>query len=332
MKLSNRQREYLKSAYSQEQCYVSPVISAARRTVVGLVKRGLIEWVHDDDQFEHRITDAGKAAYNATIPVPEVIPFEFDRMGEAELRKFVLDFCANKLICDFQVPPSVWGTVFFPLALGALSLPDELQPEESTAEEPEPPPVPEKPEPPPKPKLGTAPKILPRLTKLKDEIRAFRNQLEWGDVDDADLEGFMVSIADDKTQLEAEWEEVQAVYRRQDEAHEGNLTLWRAEKAAQAREHKAALRLYDQERKVYAKAQGAYDAEIEAHNEIRSRTTELYFAKLGLVYGYYSDGVGTRAIDGFPMLAKCSLMHQLDWDRARIAIDRELQRQKDIEI
>jgi hypothetical protein len=342
MKLSKRQRQFLKTAHHKrtqkgyDTCFVMPEPSngAARRTVLGLVKRKLVEWVDNDDwppKTEYRITAKGRAAYNATIPVPEVTPREFGRMEEDDLRTFVLHYCDQQILCDFQVDPNILGSVFMPLMFGALSLPDELQPEEPTTPKPQLPEPPEKPEPPPKPKMEAEPTIPARLLEMEGEIREFRNRIEWEDADDEDLEAFMASIADDKAKLEAEWEQAQATYRRREQTHEENMALWRTEKAAQAREHKAALRQHDKDRVAYDKARAAYEAEIEVVNEIRGRTTELYLANLGIVYEYYNKG-GPRSVDGFPTFGSCRLLHKLDWQRAQKAIDRELARRKEIEI
>jgi hypothetical protein len=72
--------------------------------------------------------------------------------------------------------------------------------------------------------------------------------------------------------------------------------------------------------------------EREAWEAGRTAYFDKLKADLGVIYGYHKDAIGQRAINGFPMLASCGLLHREDWELVRNAIDRELDRQKDIEL
>lgn len=52
---------------------------------------------------------------------------------------------------------------------------------------------------------------------------------------------------------------------------------------------------------------------------------------IGVVYEYWSQAL-PRSINGYPIFASCRFLHRLDWARAAKVIDRELKRQKEMEI
>ena len=349
MKLSKTQRQLLKTAVKTRAtskhglCYVSPGNSSLRRSVDGLVKRGLVEWVEPEGrassektrllwaETQYRITAAGRKAYNDTIEVPfDIVPRDFPRMSDEDLNAFVLSFCNNALLCDFQVDPGLVGTVFMPLIFGALTVPDELKP--PCPDEPIEPVCPTQPEPIEKPSKRPAPKVPNKLVRLREELQEIRNKIEWGDADEADLERFMARHGAKMEKLQAKFEAKITEYGDGQKAYEKDLASWEAQKAAQATVYQEALDHYEAEKRAYAASRAAYDAEMEVCHEREGRITELYFANLGIVYEYYSEAVGSRSINGFPFFGSCRLMHKADWERAREAINRELKRREEIEI
>lgn len=60
--------------------------------------------------------------------------------------------------------------------------------------------------------------------------------------------------------------------------------------------------------------------------------------ELGLIWEWYRDtetgGDNTfpRAINGLPVFGSCRFMHRLDWERARVAIEREQRLRKELRV
>jgi hypothetical protein len=55
------------------------------------------------------------------------------------------------------------------------------------------------------------------------------------------------------------------------------------------------------------------------------------FEDVGLIWEWLSEA-GPRAVNGHPTFMSCRLMHAADWERARVAIERELKRREEIEV
>ena len=59
--------------------------------------------------------------------------------------------------------------------------------------------------------------------------------------------------------------------------------------------------------------------------------TEEEAANIGLIWEDINKA-GPRSVNGMPMFLSCHLMHKDDFERARVAIDKELKRRKEIEV
>lgn len=62
-----------------------------------------------------------------------------------------------------------------------------------------------------------------------------------------------------------------------------------------------------------------------------SNLTDQYVASIGMVYEYL-DKAGPMAFNGMPMFFSCRLLHREDFTRISSAIQRELDRRKNIEL
>jgi hypothetical protein len=59
--------------------------------------------------------------------------------------------------------------------------------------------------------------------------------------------------------------------------------------------------------------------------------TEDDMKQVGVIWEYYDKAL-PRSINGMPVFTSCHLMHVEDWKRARLVIEREQLRQKDLEL
>jgi hypothetical protein len=101
----------------------------------------------------------------------------------------------------------------------------------------------------------------------------------------------------------------------------------------------AAPRMSDEELKQFVL--GWCDGRIYTNRHINSaRVVPLVFMPLsfwkkpdltdvGLVWEWLS-AAGPRAINGHPTFMSCRLMHADDWERARVAVERELKRREEV--
>ena len=119
-----------------------------------------------------------------------------------------------------------------------------------------------------------------------------------------------------------------AAERAADAAHEVALTEYRANLAA----HRAEVDEWRGAVKAWREECERFHPEREAWEVNRNAYFDKLKSELGVIYGYTKDAIGQRAINGFPMLSSCALLHREDWELVRNAIDRELERQKEIEL
>ena len=115
--------------------------------------------------------------------------------------------------------------------------------------------------------------------------------------------------------------------------------------AAVERDHRILLGDYLTELKAYRRARHAWRALVETWEEGEeglARRVAVWEAgakawgdalaqNLGVIYAYHKDAL-PRSVNGYPMFMSCAVLHKLDWDMVRKAIDRELERQKDIDL
>jgi hypothetical protein len=111
------------------------------------------------------------------------------------------------------------------------------------------------------------------------------------------------------------------------------------------RDHRILLDNYLYDLKAYRKARHAWRALVETWEEgeeglakrmaVWDAGAKAWGAaleeNLGVIYAYHKDSL-PRSVNGYPMFMSCVLLHKLDWELVRKAIDKELERQKDIDL
>ena len=247
---------------------------------------------------------------------------DIPRQPKETLKQLVRDYLASQVIFSSQVPDHLVHMVFMPLALGGLAYP---------VEEPALPVEPAKPvrgfarPKRPVPDVGAARGGLEAaVAEAREALARAEFRARWGEGEPREVEAARELLSHAEGAL---WFAEDTANRAADAAHEAALTEHRANLA----QHRANLAEWRGRMK-------AWREECEALQPKRAEWEagrDAYFDKLksdlGVVYGYHRDAMG-RAINGFPMLGSCSLLHREDWELVRKAIDRELDRQKEIEL
>lgn len=243
-----------------------------------------------------------------TLPV-----LELPRLSKDDLKEFVLGLVDGQIFTSAQIrDESLTGMVFMPLLLGGLSIPEEhkhLVP--PWPEKPADLVLPAKPEPP-------APEVPEQL--LRD--------VDWGKIDPEVLDPYREGLAAHEAAV-AEWEATVL--------HAWELACQSAELA-----HRAALAVHDEVvaaweaeceklRAAHDEVVAAYEAE---HEKVAARSQQVhahYFKDIGVVWEWLSKA-GPRSINGYPIFFSCRLMHREDWEKARRAAQKEMDRRKELDL
>lgn len=59
--------------------------------------------------------------------------------------------------------------------------------------------------------------------------------------------------------------------------------------------------------------------------------SKTYLDEIGIIWEWIDEAL-PRAINGMPMFMSCKVMHKEDWSRARVAINNELDRRREIQV
>lgn len=248
---------------------------------------------------------------------------DIPRQPKENLKQLVRDYVAGQVLFSAQVPDYMVRMVFLPLAMGGLSYP---------VAEPE---VPKEPAKPvrgftrpkrPEPDLGSVkPGLEAALAEAREALVKAEFRARWGEVEDSEVEAAREAL----TRAEDSLRDAEAAAERAaDTAHEVALTEYRAALA----QHRLALSEWRERVKVWREECEALQPKVKEWEAGRDAYFDKLKADLGVIYGYHRDAIGQRGINGFPMLGMCSLLHREDWELVRKAIDRELDRQKEIEL
>lgn len=245
------------------------------------------------------------------------------RLSDEELRDIVVGRLACDLMFSGEISDSVRDLCMLPVGMGVLAPPSQLveallgsaEPPETLEGDPPKPVHPGYPagagDPPSKPVLGAVPTSL-------------LNALEWGDVEEEEVEAAKVAVENENRRRITEWTE--ATWRWQeaieeetrtraviDAAHEKAVAEWQASLPG----HEAA--------KI---------ARQKAHDEWKARynhTFREWLADLGEIMGRMKDSF-PRGINGFPMFHTITLIHKDDWERIEAAIMREQERRSSLSV
>lgn len=248
---------------------------------------------------------------------------DIPRQPKENLKQLVRDYVANQVLFSAQVPPHLVSMVFMPLAMGALSYPVE---EPALPAEPAKPvrgfARPERPEPDVE---AVRPALKAAVVEAREALTKIEFRARWGEAGDSEVQSARAALAHAEDALR---DALTAAKKEADAAHEAALTEYRANLTA----HRAVMSRWRGAVKAWRDEYEKLRPAREAWEVNRNAYFDKLKADLGVIYGYHKDAIGQRAINGFPMLHSCALLHREDWELVRNAIDRELDRQKDIEL
>jgi hypothetical protein len=255
--------------------------------------------------------------------------FEVGRTPDEELKKFVLGYCDGRIFTDHDVRNSDdVGMVFLVLALGGLSMKDEVRdaiikdgapdspgqkPEKSKKPTPE-----EKLKKPPKPERPERIKADPeRLVKLERD-------------------GFWGLAPRDA--VERYKEEISAQNWAQEQQYGKELVAWHGEcvaiqlqQEAQDAEYAEQVKQWETETAHLDENIAAWELAEERYKIVWGVVSQLYYENLGCIWESI-DQAGPRTINGMPIFFSCHIMHAEDWKRAKVAISKEIERRKDFSL
>lgn len=259
-----------------------------------------------------------------------------DMATKDELKRFVLAYCDGQIFCDHQVRDSnILGMVFMPLVLGAFSI---KAPKDGEAPSPEylaekaldkdigpepfqtpPPPHPVKPAYPPEP-----PKPENWREPDPEQVKVIEDDIRWEVAPPERLTNYLeeirlhnVGVDYHRQQAILDWEAKKAVI---DEAHKKAMAQHK--KVVDAL--RAADRRFATKHKKWEVAKARRDALMQGFQAGR-------MFDLGVVYEEHSKA-GPRSINGYPIFYSFRVLSRNDWDRARKAITRELERRESMEV
>jgi hypothetical protein len=248
---------------------------------------------------------------------------DIPRQPKESLKQLVRDYIAGQVLFSAQVPDNLVRMVFLPLALGGLDYP---------VEEPALPVEPAKPvrgfarPKRPVPDVGEVREALEAaVAEAREALARAEFRARWGEGEPREVEAAREWLSHAEGAL---WFAEDTANRAADAAHEAALTGYRANLA----QHRAKLAEWRGRMKVWREECEALQPKRAEWEAGRDAYFDKLKSDLGVIYGYYKDSMGGRAINGFPMLGSCSLLHREDWELVRKAIDRELDRQKEIEL
>ena len=249
------------------------------------------------------------------LPVP--------RLSEDEMREIVVGRMACDLMFGGEIPQSVRHLCLLPLGMGAFSPPPQLvkavlgssEPPETLDEDPSKPEHPGYPpppgEPPEKPVLGTIP---PELL----------NELEWGDVEEEEVEAAKEAVEQENRKRIRDWEKASFQWHDDLEAHRQARREADAAHEEAVREWRSALSQHEDAKRC---RQEAYDEWVRRYDEV----FQEWYADVGEIMGRMKDAL-PRGINGCPMFAAVTLIHKDDWDRIEAAVLREQERRSSISV
>ena len=246
---------------------------------------------------------------------------DIPRQPKESLKQLVRDYIANQVLFSSQVPDNLVHMVFLPLAMGGLAYP---------VDEPEAPKEPAKPvrgftrPKRPEPDVGAAREGLEAaVAEAREALARAEFRARWGEVEPRDVEAARELLSHAEGAL---WFAEDTANRAADAAHAVALTEYRANLSG----HRAKLAEWRGRMKAWREECEALTSKVKEWEAGRDAHFDKLKSDLGVIYGYYKDSMGGRAINGFPMLASCALLHREDWELVRKAIDRVLSREVEL--
>ena len=262
------------------------------------------------------VTTTGRVMSPEGVDMGEArLVLEVPRTPREQLRQFVYDLVDGRVITSEQVEPSLVGTVFMPIAMGALSPPAVLEDKPELTLPPQPAP--------PAPFVEAMPPEQPAPPEPITVSEKVRLDYEWEAIDKADYDEAVARVEAANAALLSAWEK---------EA----LGPWQKEARAIKKRNREGKQAYDKACEDYYARKAAWaqecdrlramhDAVLTEWETLRKRVLGLWARDLGVVYEHMSEA-GPRAINGYPMFMSLRLMHREDWKLAFDAYKKEVAR------
>jgi hypothetical protein len=239
------------------------------------------------------------------------------------LQSIVRDYLASAIFFSSQIrEPNLLPMVFMPVAFGALSF---------SVPKPEIPPQPAQPQNRPVcPAWDPSPKLATKTLKerkaavkdAQDHLEEVEYKRRWDDASD-----------DDVIQARARLLECQDAL--------ANLPYWEAclkEHVQKRKAYLADLQAYRKSLSVWRQAMRDWKSQcdslqpqIEAWEARRQAYYKRLDEELGVIYAPMSDMM-PRGVNGYPMFFSMAVLNKTDFNRVCVAIERELSRQKDLDV
>jgi hypothetical protein len=301
------------------------------------------------DKFITREEFAKWYAVGVELATPHIVAFP--EQSDDDLKKFVRDYCDGTIFTDQQLGGQDATMVFMPIMFGAFAV-REPNEEEGIAETPEwlamqklPPSVdepkhedgPDMVEAPPYPPMIATPEY--EVPDPQAEAQMRRTQACDADIEVQDVSDLFAEGADTEHVGIIQYREA---IRLRNEATRANYDTAVAERLVLCDEineendreilkHKEAVRVWEQRETDFDKRL----AEARATNAISQAAHKGFtctrLQNIGVLYEYQSKAM-PRSINGFPMFMSCCILTRAEWDRVRPAINRELDRRKNMEL
>lgn len=247
---------------------------------------------------------------------------EIPRLNREKLKDIVRSFMAGDIFFSTQVrEPEMMGMVFMPILFGAFSYP-VMRPEGTQ--------MPAPPVRPTRPKKGVV-DTGEEGRKLDAEIAGTQQLMEkmdfrvrWEEVSPEELMGLQESL---RNLIRARTELADTIREKVETVDRENLGVYLTD----LREYRKARHAWRALVKNWEEGEQGLANRIAAWEAGKKAWDTALSENLGVIYARMSDA-GPRSINGYPCFFSCSFLHRLDWELVRKAINKEIERQKDIDL
>jgi hypothetical protein len=247
---------------------------------------------------------------------------DIPRQPREKLKDLVRAYIAGEIFLSAELrDPSLLGMVFMPVMFGAFSYPVEKP--QGTVK----PDAPVRPVRPTKGVVDTGKegqKLATDIASVRDRITQVEFRVRWGEASEDELRELQASLdslmAEQTARVNAAIAAVEHDHRVLLEGYLSDLKTYRKERHA----WRALVATWEEGEEGLVNRTAVWETGAKAWGEAIDKN-------LGVIYAYHKDSL-PRGINGYPMFMSCAMLHKLDWDMVRKAIDREIERQKDIDL
>ena len=269
---------------------------------------------------------------------------QFGSYTQEQLKRFVLDYCDGRIYCDHQVPNQRdVGMVFMPILFGAFST---VEPSPAWQQEQKlpkhPGDKPTKPDPPDEVEKPTYPDPpTDPVFAVEDEevVRKLAFEHDDDGIEINAIADLFATVEGEESPRVREYRESVAANNEQARRdHEAALDEWRAATKKLDADYATAMGVRQQEviewEAEVKGLQGAVDQwkrDKAIHDAASQGFIFTRMQNLGVIYEDIGKA-GPRSINGQPIFYSLRIINTSDWNRARKAITRELERRENMEI